>query len=352
MISYMEKPRGKDGGIAYGIFLVVLYVFCTISSKLISEQASYKQGLIGTKAYGAIVSTIYSKILRVSPATNKEFTQGQIINFIQVDSEKVSQVAFVFPGVAKLPFQLIFALVYLFYYFGVYIFIALGVCLVIVFINFFFAVINAKFQEKVLSLKDNRMKTTTEIISNVKVIKLNCWTKYFLAKVLNWRNKELSTFKYTLILNSIEIFNFVILIPMLTLITFLVFIRSGHEMSLSDAFMAITVLHGLQEPVQWIPEFLGYFMEFVVSMKRINKFLLCDEINPKIVTYDDSDIKNNLIDILINDSNFTWGVKHQDKEDKKSKNENSKAEDKKDNSDKKVTSINENDSSDNYCKYF
>ena len=153
----MEKPRGKDGGIAYGIFLVVLYVFCTISSKLISEQASYRQGLIGTKAYGAMVSTIYSKILRVSPATNKEFTQGQIINFIQVDSEKVSQVAFVFPGVAKLPFQLIFALVYLFYYFGVYIFIALGVCLVIVFINFFFAVINAKFQEKVLSLKDNRI---------------------------------------------------------------------------------------------------------------------------------------------------------------------------------------------------
>jgi len=43
---------------------------------------------LGDKSYAGLLVLIYQKTLTVSPSTNKEFEQGEIINFMQVDAEK------------------------------------------------------------------------------------------------------------------------------------------------------------------------------------------------------------------------------------------------------------------------
>ena len=50
-------------------------------------------------------------------------------------------------------------------------------------------------------------------------------------------------------------------------------------------------------------------------MKRIQKFLLCDEINETLVTIDRRDING----ISIKNANFHWGLKNEPVEDKHSK---------------------------------
>ena len=58
---------------------------------------------------------IYDKLLKISPATNKEFTQGDIINFIQVDSKQIINLAQKLPKISWFPLLLIIGTAMLFY---------------------------------------------------------------------------------------------------------------------------------------------------------------------------------------------------------------------------------------------
>lgn len=147
---------------------------------MLSQQGNYMQGILGAKAYTGVAAITYNKILRCSSATNKQFAQAEIINFIQVDAAKIFFLAWVFPVVARLPLQLIFAISFLIYFLGYSLLGALGVSVVLVVINFFLAIIGQKVQKVVLTRKDQRMRYTTEMINNIKIIKLNSWTKHFM----------------------------------------------------------------------------------------------------------------------------------------------------------------------------
>lgn len=78
---------------------------------------------------------------------------------------------------------------------------AVGIATVLIVLNYFFAIWNAKLEEVALARKDKRMNTTTEVVNSIKVIKLNSWVKYFIDMVTTTRNKELSTIKKRLLLN-------------------------------------------------------------------------------------------------------------------------------------------------------
>ena len=192
IIDFMSTPSGEDGGILYGIGIVSAYIFVSCSTFLLDEHAIFLQTLLGVQAYSGLVTLIYEKILKITPSTNKDFEQGQIINFIQVDAERAFDVVWSFPPVARLPIQLIFGLGFLFYYFGLYLLPALGVVAVLTILNFLISLWIASIQDEVLKRKDKRMNTTTEVVNNIKIIKLNSWVEYFIEKVSKLRVKELA----------------------------------------------------------------------------------------------------------------------------------------------------------------
>lgn len=178
IITFMQTPI-EDSNIAWGITLIVVYLFVDLCAKLLSQQGNFLQNILGAKAYTGVASITYNKILRCSSATNKSFAQAEIINFIQVDAQKIFFLAWVLPVVSRLPIQLVFAITFLIVYFGLSLLGAAGVALVLVIVNFFIAVIGQKIQKVVLQRKDERMRFTTELINNIKIIKLNGWVKYF-----------------------------------------------------------------------------------------------------------------------------------------------------------------------------
>lgn len=49
--------------------------------------------MIGVKSTNALIAMIYEKQLRVTSATNKKFSSGEMINFIQVDAVKMQLLA-------------------------------------------------------------------------------------------------------------------------------------------------------------------------------------------------------------------------------------------------------------------
>ena len=321
LIRFMSSPSGEDGGIWLGIGLVSAYIIASWGSKIVDEQAVFLQERLGIKAYSALVVLIYKKTLKISPSTNKEFEQGEIINFMQVDAEKAQEVAWWFPPIARLPISLLFGITFLFYFFGIYLLPALAIGGILSFFNFYIAIWLSRLEDKVLERKDKRMNTTTELINNVKIVKLNSWGEYFLGKISQLRKKELFVVKKLIWLNWVEVTISFLMSPAFMIATFSFYFGFGNSMSIASAFAARQVLFSIQDPIEWIPKFFGIFAEFLVSMRRIQKFLLWTEINQKLVESLNEDLQKKDIDILINNASFTWAGNQEKKKDDEDKDE-------------------------------
>ena len=163
------------------------------------------------------------------------------------------------------------------------------------------------------------MRYTTEVVNNIKVIKLNSWRDMFIDKIKSIRTKELFLIRLEIVVDSISGFLAWMISTNLILTTFLVFFLTGHEISLARAYAGIQVFKFLEYPLRWIPEFLSSLLDWAVSLKRIHRFLECSEINPALVNSHDNEIINTDKDIVIESSNFTWGGLKQESEDKKRK---------------------------------
>ena len=306
ILDFIDTDSDSDGGIAYGLLLIIIYILIDLVSNIISEQLNMIQKLLQIKIKNGIICLIYEKILKLSSATNKIFSQGEIINFIDVDANKIKYLLEEFSLVIRFPILVVFGFWLLMYYFGYSIIAAILIGTISFLSLFIIEKVYASVEDKVLIERDKRMRWTTEIVNNIKVIKLNSLSDLFSRKVISIRNDELSYFQIKLILDALKTGISWFSTPMMILSMLLVFFQTGHTITVAKAFAGIQVLYFLERPLKWFPDFLGKFFEFEVSLERINKFLMWNEHNAELVQYS-SNQSNDGIDISIKGANFTWG---------------------------------------------
>ena len=69
----------------------------------------------------------------------------------------------------------------------------------------------------------------------------------------------------------------------LSAVIFSFYIGFGNTLCLDVAFTVMTILNLIKDPLRSLPEFIGNFLEFQVSMTRIQEFILVDEVNPSMI---------------------------------------------------------------------
>ena len=127
---------------------------------------------------------IYEKVLKENPASLKgKSNQGEIINFLQVDSMKISMMMISSPGILVIPFQIIIFIYLLFRFFGISFLFGLITLIIFLSINFYIQNLYRIMQKDLLKRKDNRMKITSETINSLKILKLYGWEDEFLERV-------------------------------------------------------------------------------------------------------------------------------------------------------------------------
>ena len=122
--------------------------------------------------------------MKESPASLKgKSNQGEIINFLQVDSMKISMMMISSPGILIIPFQILIYIYLLFRFFGISFLFGFLALLIFISINFYIQNLYRILQKELLKRKDARMKITSETINSLKIIKLYAWEEEFLERV-------------------------------------------------------------------------------------------------------------------------------------------------------------------------
>lgn len=78
----IDFVTNKEEDTSFGLMLVMFLVLTKFLSYLILEHLTFYQTTMGIKSTNALISYIYRKQLKISSATNKKFSQGEIVNFI------------------------------------------------------------------------------------------------------------------------------------------------------------------------------------------------------------------------------------------------------------------------------
>jgi ABC-type multidrug transport system fused ATPase/permease subunit len=286
------------------LFAGMMFAAATFESFL-NNIYEYRLAIVAMRMRSAITDAIFQKTLKLSPSSKAKFSTGQVVNLMAVDSQQVIQFMMFFNYIWAAPMQIGIALFLLWQQLGPSTLSGLVVMLLLIPINGYITAIWRKTQGQLMKDKDKRAKTMDEILSGIKVLKLYGWEPSFAEQVKKIRSKEVANLSKQSYFMSIITFTLScapIFVALASFVTY-VLVDPSNNLDPSKAFVSLTLFNLVRLPLTFLPLLLTFGTMFLVSMKRVSKFLNCDEADQDAIVY-----KNNMHDsaVKIENATFSW----------------------------------------------
>ena len=196
-IGQEEKPL-KEGLILAGIFTLTSLVY-----PLICTQKNFFTELCAIRIRNSLFNLIYNKSLQSS-----NLSEELGINLLQVDVTKIYEFYWFLPYFISIPFQIGIAIYLIYKQVGNAVWIAIISILIAMFSNFLLRSTCSKSIDAIMKLRDERIQQSTQLLTNIKMIKAYSWEDYFFSKLTNIQEIEVSKMKSLNILYSCNLFYF------------------------------------------------------------------------------------------------------------------------------------------------
>lgn len=163
LVTFMENSSEPAWhGYAYAGLLLA----CTFLGSLSSTHFSYRINVVGLKIRAALITTIYRKTLAVSSVALSEFSLGEVVNFMSVDTDRMVDFCPSFHQLWSLPVQVGVALYLLYNQVGMAFLAGLAFAVLLVPLNRWIAVKIGQLSTRMMLQKDSRVKVTLIILFN------------------------------------------------------------------------------------------------------------------------------------------------------------------------------------------
>nr|XP_016504404.1 PREDICTED: putative ABC transporter C family member 15 isoform X2 [Nicotiana tabacum] len=276
-----KKLRGLQSG-----YLLALAFCC---AKMV-ETTTQRQWMFGARQLSlrlraALISHIYQKGLALSSQSHQSYTSGEIINYMSVDVGRITDFIWYLNSMWMLPIQISLAIYVLHMNLGNGALVALGATLVVMTANVPLTRIQKGYQTKIMESKDERMKATSEILRNMKTIKLQAWDSYYLQKLEILRKVEHNWLWKSLRLSALSDFFFWGSPAFISVATFSGCVMMGIPLTAGRILSALATFRMLQDPIFNLPDLLNIIARGKVSADRVASYLQEDEIQPDAVEF-------------------------------------------------------------------
>jgi len=142
-----------------------------------------------------LVAMIYRKHAKISDATNKEFDQGEIVNFVQVDCNQIFWLCYRLTSISRIPFLFLLSFIAFFWYFKWSFLTGFLVVILAIGSQTMISRYFGRVQKVMMQAKDARMKVTTEALNHPKMLKLYSWENNFIRRIERKRELEMVQLK-------------------------------------------------------------------------------------------------------------------------------------------------------------
>ncbi|KAK4379949.1 hypothetical protein RND71_001811 [Anisodus tanguticus] len=277
--SFISFASGDRTNPNEGYYLVLILFVSKLIEALSSHHFNFQSGILGMKIRSSLITTLYKKGLRLTCSSRQAHGVGQIVNYMAVDSQQLSDMMLQLHSLWMMPLQVGASLLLLYYYMGVSMFAAFVLIVGVLIFTVSMTRKNNQFQFQLMMKRDSRMKAINELLGNMRVIKLQAWEEHFKEKIQSLRNEEfswLSKFVHMFSCNSSVLLS---LPPVVAALTFGAAIICKIPLDAGTVFTATTVLRMIRDPIRNFPQSLVSLSQAMVSLGRLDGYLTSSELD-------------------------------------------------------------------------
>lgn len=228
----------------------------------------------GMRVRSGLQGTIYDKSLRMSPSARASSSLGQIVNLMQLDTQRIGDFFQFCNNLWAAPLQIIVTVALLFRFIGVSALIGLFVTMATLPAQSVLMSAMIKLRKANLGITDRRVKLMNEILQGIKAVKFYAWEEPFAKAVDDIRSDEIRKLKKTIWLRSSFMAIMMAIPTIIAVITFAFFVGVFHQpLDPARIFPGLALLNQLRVPVMMLPMTITSFIDAKLGVKRIEKFL-------------------------------------------------------------------------------
>ncbi|KPA78920.1 putative mitochondrial p-glycoprotein e [Leptomonas pyrrhocoris] len=262
-----------------GMGLVLLMFAFALGESLVNNKYYQMCGRTGASGKCTLAAVIFEKAMTISSKATALPTMnpGRLVNMVSNDAQSANDFVYWIWALVGAPLQLIGGVALLYSLVGWSAFVGvLGLLLSLPLQNRLTQQMYAAFKEKA-AVTDARLKATNEFLSGIRVVKFMSWEPSFIVKIEALRAQEIAKIRRTQML-AILISFLNAAAPNLVIATvFVMYTLGGHALTVATVFPVIALLGVLESPFVQVPYMVASLSRFIVSMRRITRFLECDD---------------------------------------------------------------------------
>lgn len=304
--------EGNPPPLWWGFTLVFVLAASKSVDVLASHQFSFQCTNLGMAIRSTLITVVYRKGIRLTNAARLVHGVGQIVNYMSVDVQVMSDVIPQVHNLWLLPIQVVTALAILYTVVGWSMLAGLLTMVGIVWLATWSSKAQKRFQGLIMKAKDERMKATSEALNSMKVIKLQAWETHFRGRIEALRDREyhwILQFMYQVAKSTV----FVWCAPaMVSVVTFACCVLvEGVELTPGQVFTAVATFRILQEPIRNFPQTLIAVSQAQVSLERLDKYLRSEELDANAVDRTTPIAGDERLAVTVQSASFSWTLEQE-----------------------------------------
>uniref|UniRef100_A0A2N9EGD7 ABC-type xenobiotic transporter n=1 Tax=Fagus sylvatica TaxID=28930 RepID=A0A2N9EGD7_FAGSY len=303
IVQYLNGRRQYKGE---GYVLVSVLFAAKLVECISQRHWFFRLHLVGIRVRSVLVAMIYNKGLTLSCQLKQGHSSGEIINLMAVDAERIGDFGWFMHDPWMVLLEVAIALLILYKNLGLASIVALVTTVLVMLAYYPLGKLEEKFQDKIMDSKDKRMKETSEILRNMRILKLQGWEMKFLSKIIKLRETEAGWLKRYVYSMAMTTFVFCGAPTFVSAITFGACILMGIPLESGKILSALATFRILQQPIFNLPDTIAMIAQTKVSLDRIVSFLRLDDLQFDAIEKLPRSSSETAIEII--DGNFSWDL--------------------------------------------
>ncbi|KAJ1795965.1 hypothetical protein LPJ59_004036, partial [Coemansia sp. RSA 2399] len=275
--------------VSHGVFYATVMFLCQVVLTVFLHQYNQLCMVTGMMAKSSLIAVIYKKALWLSNEARQENTTGNIITLFSVDVQNISGATNTAHMVWSSPFQIILAIYLLYNTLGWSVLAGVVVMATAIPINSWLSKRMKKLYVAQMNNKEKRISLTEEALSGAKIIKLYAWERPFLQRIQHVRESlelvMLRKFGTAYALGGVSVVVIPFLVSFMTFFVYATYDGVSHgPLTAQRIFVSLSLFNLLKGPLTLLPMQISTQIGAAVSLGRIHKLLISDELDSDCIT--------------------------------------------------------------------
>nr|AXN55887.1 ABC transporter C family member 2 [Crocus sativus] len=298
----------QEGDPSWNGYIYAFAIFAGVVFGVLSE-AQYFQNVmrVGFRLRSTLVAAVFRKSLRLTHEGRRKFASGKITNLMTTDAESLQQICQQLHSLWSAPFRIILSIILLYQELGV---ASLAGALMLVLMFPIQTLVISKMQKLTkegIQRTDKRIGLMNELLAAMDTVKCYAWEQSFQSKVQSIRDDELSWFRKSQLLGSLNSFMLNSIPVVVTVVSFGVYSLLGGNLTPAKAFTSLSLFAVLRFPLFMLPNLITQVVNTKVSLDRLEGLFLAEE----RILLPNPPLDPTLPAISIKDGYFSWDRKEE-----------------------------------------